>query len=277
MIDWNHLEDRTRNVRSLSHWDAPGGVIASAAHSYHRDLWANQRNRVEVWIEKDALVGVIERVCSRFDVPYFSCRGYVSQSEMWGAAERFIATNDAPIKDGPFAGEFQKTVVLHLGDHDPSGIDMTRDMQDRLRVFEVDRSQAEIKRIALTMRQIEEVNPPPNPAKTTDARFASYEAEHGDESWELDALDPRYLTSLIERQVMSLGDMDLWERERQRQERERKLLLAASKHWTQTAEYLRSDAFIEGLGAEQRVDWLEDSPAGTEEYDEEDGDDGEEE
>ena len=153
LIDWKSIEDRTRNLRVLSHWDSPADIINSAAVSYREDLWKEQDYRVEVWIEKDALLGVIENVCDEFDVPYFSCRGYVSQSEMWSAAQRIIGCE----------GDGKKVVILHLGDHDPSGLDMTRDIRDRLELFEAG---PEVIRIALTEEQIAEYDPPPNPAKT---------------------------------------------------------------------------------------------------------------
>lgn len=105
MIDWNAIEDRTRFMRDLSSWDRPQDIIKSAKESYHRDLWANQSHRVEVWIEKDALVGVIEGVCNDFDVPFLSCRGYVSDSEMWHQARRLLTHRN----------EGQSTVILHLG------------------------------------------------------------------------------------------------------------------------------------------------------------------
>ena len=74
LIDWERIQDRTRNVRRLSHWEDPAGVIKSALASYHVDYWEGQEYRPEVWIEKDALVGVIEGVCEELDVPFFSCR-----------------------------------------------------------------------------------------------------------------------------------------------------------------------------------------------------------
>lgn len=81
----------------------------------------------------------------------------------------------------------ERRVILHLGDHDPSGIDMTRDISDRLELFGAD---VEVKRIALNWDQIDEFTPPPNPAKLSDSRAGAYIAEYGDESWELDALEP---------------------------------------------------------------------------------------
>jgi hypothetical protein len=84
------------------------------------DTRRNQEYYIEVWIEKDALLGILETICKKLDVPYFSCRGYVSQSSMWEAAQRF-REND------------REGILLHLGDHDPSGIDMSRDIQERLK------------------------------------------------------------------------------------------------------------------------------------------------
>ena len=147
-IDWKAIVDRTRNMQQNSHWDSPSDIINACANSYQIDKWHGQPNRVEVWIEKDALIGVIENVCQRNDVAYFSCRGYTSQSEMWSASQRLIE----------YETEFgQETYILHLGDHDPSGIDMTRDIQDRLRLFN---AETVVNRIALNMDQIKQYNPP---------------------------------------------------------------------------------------------------------------------
>jgi hypothetical protein len=129
MIDWDAITDRTRYLRQLSHWDKPEDVIRSAACSYRTRKWADQPERVEVWIEKDALIGVIQPVCESLDVPYFSCRGYVSQSEMWAAAQRIQAYYEM------YGRQSQRTTIIHLGDHDPSGIDMTRDIEDRISLF----------------------------------------------------------------------------------------------------------------------------------------------
>ena len=66
--DWDYIADRTRNLRALAHWETPGSVIDSAAFGYRTDRWANQSHYVEVWIEKDALVGVITKARKRLDV-----------------------------------------------------------------------------------------------------------------------------------------------------------------------------------------------------------------
>lgn len=114
LIDWYSITDRTRNLRSNGHWDNPADVIGSARYSYMLDKWQGQPNYVEVWVEKDALVDIVGQACRPLDTPYFSCRGYTSQSEMWSAAQRFIRQGDR-----------ENRFIIHLGDHDPSGIDMT--------------------------------------------------------------------------------------------------------------------------------------------------------
>lgn len=181
LIDWNAIIDRTRKIQGDWHWDSPAEIIESSAESYKIDTRATQSMYLEVWVEKDALIGVVERACTEHDVPFFSCRGYVSQSAMWRAGRRIS-------RDG------RPCTLLHLGDHDPSGIDMTRDIQDRLDLFGAD---VNVRRIALTLDQVEEYGPPPNPAKLTDSRCNDYINKYGGESWELDALDPRVITDLI--------------------------------------------------------------------------------
>ncbi len=194
LISWRAIVDRTRNLQANPHWENAAEIVEACVSSFQMDLWSNQGTRLEVWIEKDALIGVIEGVCKELDVAYFSCRGYTSQSEMWGAAERLLRYEERG----------QETLILHLGDHDPSGIDMTRDIQDRLRIFGVN---THVERIALNMDQIEKFDPPPNPTKLTDARAANYIEEYGDESWELDAMEPRMLEKLIRKEIEERTDI----------------------------------------------------------------------
>lgn len=232
LIDWGHIVDRTRNLRALSHWTDPESIVSTCAEQFRLDKWANQENYVEVWIEKDALVGVLEKACQPLDVPYFSCRGYTSQSEMWSASQRLLKQ----IRNG------KRVTILHLGDHDPSGVDMTRDINDRLNQFvlyhrvrdiaekheqgseesredyvtrlqdmhNVDMDNVHVNRIALTMDQIRQYDPPPNPAKLTDVRATKYIEEYGDSSWELDALEPAVITTLIQENVTALLDEGQW-------------------------------------------------------------------
>jgi len=137
-------------------------------------------------------------------------------------------------------------VVLHLGDHDPSGIDMTRDIRDRLDLFlsgdGYNPDQVEVRRIALNMDQVEEYNPPPNPAKLTDSRVGGYMRKYGDESWELDALDPATLDALITEHVDGELLAGPWAARQELQERQRAQLQAVSSNWAKVQEWLATQA-----------------------------------
>ena len=254
LIDWEHIVDRTRELRQSPHWDSPADIVAACAKQFQVSKWADQPTRVEVWIEKDALVGVLKAVCPQNDVPYFSCRGYTSQSEIWAAAQRLREYT----KNGA-----ENVVVIHLGDHDPSGIDMSRDIEARLRLFWAvdaglvdpamiqqelcgerledavhdaidclgDEVPLTIERIALNMDQVRILKPPPNPAKLTDSRARGYVAKFGSESWELDALDPRTLVSLIQKRIRSHRDQELWDAAVSKETQAKKELTQVSVHW----------------------------------------------
>jgi hypothetical protein len=198
LMDWDAIEDRTRSFVRRTRWQSGAHILKAAADSYHIDMWANQVNRVFVIIEKEALVGVLDRVCRTLDVPLLAARGYPS-----GTVLREFAVQDViPVV------RHQDVTILHLGDHDPSGIDMTRDLTDRVSLFT--RRPVELVRLALNMPQIEELSPPPNPAKVTDSRFQGYADKYGTESWELDALPPTYLETLVSEQVHMRIDADAW-------------------------------------------------------------------
>lgn len=254
LIDWDHITDRTRNLRTLAHWETPADLIRAGAAQFRIDRWDRQPVRCEVWVEKDALVGVIGQVCDTLDVPYFSCRGYTSQSEMWAAAQRLRKYLNAG----------QDVHVFHLGDHDPSGIDMTRDIEERLMTFLTvdhwrdegapDQTDAmwagmtdwasehfQLTRLALHMDQIEQYEPPPNPAKMTDSRFAGYAAEYGNQSWELDALEPSVLAALIRGAVEDVRDEDQWNEAQDVEVGHRNMLKLAGQHWPDVATFLTTD------------------------------------
>ncbi len=219
-IDWYAIEDRTRNLRGRTHWENPAEIISASAYSYHRDYWEGQENYVEVWVEKDALVGIVGKACSELDVNFFSCRGYVSQSEMWSAAERLKRKQKIGGKN---------IVLLHLGDHDPSGKDMSRDIVERLKVFGV--SEVEFHRLALNYEQIEKYNPPPNPTKLSDSRARGYIQEYGYSCWELDALEPQIISRLIEQNVKKYRDETMYNLVRRREEREMRQLRTMADNW----------------------------------------------
>jgi hypothetical protein len=255
-IDWDRITDRTRNLKQNSHWANPQDIVKACGDQFQVDKWAPQPNYVEVWVEKDALVGLLEVACKPLDVAYFSCRGYTSQSEVWVASQRLLAK----IREG------KRVTIIHLGDHDPSGIDMTRDIMDRLTNFltyhgiidvaerhpklEGESAQdfearlspilyesrectepVEVHRIALNMDQVERYAPPPNPAKLTDSRSQGYITNYGDKSWELDALEPSVITALISVHVGRLREDKLWKAAVAREQKGRRDLAAVANSW----------------------------------------------
>lgn len=226
LIDWDSITDRTRNLVGLTHWVSPTQIIDAAARGFRIDRWENQPFRVEIWIEKDALAGVFERVCEKNDVPYFSCRGYTSQSEMYSASQRLLSY------------EGQKSIILHFGDHDPSGIDMSRDIEERLHTF---LCPVEVRRIALNMDQVKKYKPPPNPAKDTDSRFTGYISKYGTKSWELDALDPKVLNNLAQKEIDKIRVKSLWDEKCNYEDSEKEVLTSVSDRWYEVTEFLREN------------------------------------
>jgi hypothetical protein len=224
LIDWYAIEDRTRYIRCNTHWNKPIDMIDAVAYGYYKDHWENVDVYVEVWVEKDALIGIVQKICNKLDVPSFSCRGYTSQSEMWRASIRFINRQE----------KGKRNILIHLGDHDPSGIDMTRDIEERLSFFG---ASVEVKRIALNRNQIDEYNPPENPAKITDSRAKDYIRKFGASSWELDALPPNVLERLIEDEIMNYFDIKEWERIDNEMEKGKSQLKALYKNWQKICSY----------------------------------------
>lgn len=219
-LDWDAIEDRTRAFVSQQRWRGGAHILAAAQTSFHMDMWEGQANRCFVIVEKEALVGVLERVCRELDMPLLAARGYPSGSVLREFAEEQLLP--------ALTDDYQDIVIIHLGDHDPSGIDMTRDLADRLQLF-CGEHRIEINRIALNMNQVEEIKPPENPAKVTDSRFDSYMRRFGRSSWELDALSPVYLDTLVRDVVEPLIDPLEWDRMEQKVEDTKRRIGDAAK------------------------------------------------
>lgn len=227
LVDWEMIEDRTRNLCAPQHWNDPASIVATAAESYQEDLWRQQTYQPEVWIEKDALLGIITDVCQRYRVPYMSCRGNGSISLQYEAARRLTATGRRPL-------------ILYLGDHDPTGLDMIRDHREKLALFA--REHVEVRPIALTFEQVQRFEPPPNFVKEGDTRTSGYVDRFGtEECWELDALDPGVINDLIEDSIKGLLDEAAWKKAARAEERNRRLLQRVSEPptWTKVEKLVR--------------------------------------
>jgi hypothetical protein len=214
IISWEAIEDRGRGINEWLIEEEEREVLNGIDQRFGLDFWERQNAYVEVWVEKDALSSVIERPCRRWRVPYMPCKGYLSASEAWRAGRRFMR----------MASQGRRCVMIHLGDHDPSGMDMTRDNASRLELF--GEAPVEVRRIALNMDQVEQYRPPENPAKLSDSRAADYVLQFGDKSWELDALEPRVLDALISDEIETLVDQYVWD-ETAAEERDRREILAS--------------------------------------------------
>jgi hypothetical protein len=231
LIDWGMIKDRGREMIKNPHWGSTRDFIESVAPQYRFNLWRDQDVYVEVMVEKQALEGVLEPVCTRLDVPFTSNKGYSSSSAMYEASKRFLAA----------AEDDKECFVIYLGDHDPSGIDMSRDVEARLDLFvkttmnrmdEIgpnEPSAVTMKRVALNMAQVRELNPPENPAKITDSRADGYIKRFGVSSWELDAIEPRQLAQIVTTAVQEIMDVDKFNTNVREMEKGRAALLKFAK------------------------------------------------
>lgn len=225
-IDWNHIEDRGRESSAGdAGWENPEQAMNAIARQYGITHWDGQPEHVEVWVEKDALGPVMARAAVPLDVSYTACKGSPSHSLVHDAALRFRRFERGDVR----------TRILYLGDHDPTGLDIPRDIQERLRLFG---SSCTVERIALTMDQVEQYDPPPNYAKESDARFQRYVDEWGTDCWELDALEPQVLIDLVDEKIREHLDEDLRQERLDQEERERAVLDAIAGNWDEVREHL---------------------------------------
>jgi hypothetical protein len=217
LIDWGMIEDRGRETTIPVAWTSPAQIVRAAANQFRVDRWKGQTQYAEVMVEKDALSGILEPVCRELHVRFTANKGYSSSSAMYEAGKRLYKVLRDPDK------VVNQIHIFYFGDHDPSGIDMTRDITERLVMFsgllgwiedrghEVD-DFIQIHRLALNYDQVEQWNPPENPTKETDSRYRAYADKFGESSWELDAVEPRTLATLVREGITELIDPDQWER-----------------------------------------------------------------
>jgi hypothetical protein len=232
LIDWNHITDRGRETSGGdAGWPDPESAVNSIARAYGITHWNGQPEYIEVWVEKDALSQVIEQVAGRWDVLSFACKGSPSTSAIHEAALRLRGQERAG----------RKTTVIYLGDHDPTGLDISRDIQARLDLF---RSSCEVDRIALNWDQITD-DLPPSPVKVTDSRTSGYIDRFGTtDCWELDALEPQALDAMIETAILEHLDRDLRQARLDQEEREREILTAIYENFRDVRDYLASEGLL---------------------------------
>jgi hypothetical protein len=202
----NCLEDRSRRILGR------GDVGSRSAEEYLKDklsslqdswksftlpMWDDQPNYILISLEKDALSRLVSRIANFYSVRTFPTRGYPSFSYVHRMA-KYIRTKQAG----------KKTFLLYFGDFDPSGVDIERDLSERLQKYGA--NDFEVHRVALTSEQIKNYNLPPMPVKRSDARADNFLAIHGDKAVELDALDPNLLQKTVAESIEARIDKKLW-------------------------------------------------------------------
>ena len=264
LLDWDLFEDRGRVVSVPYYEDNIKSALQRTIDSYRLDRQEGQPCLIEVWTEKDAISNILNRVTRRYTIPLVVNKGYTSSSAIYTAYERFIEA----------IGEGKKIKILYFGDHDPSGLDMIRDIEDRLifmftrgerinshpylyekaeqhysemsyNIFDVcalheiyepcskllekesdkledlfkagimhlyirDLELFQVLPVGLTMQQIKQYNPPHNPAKITDPRAKNYISQFGPISWEVDALTPDVMMSIVDGAINNLLDKSVY-------------------------------------------------------------------
>ena len=216
-VDDTKIEDRARQVlKAPQCYEDPEEYVdcvkrwfKESGLDYKADLWADQDTFVEVWVEKDALSRLIEQAAKPYRVTVCPSRGYSSYTYIKRMAiDDRLSDIDKPI------------IILDFGDHDPSGLQMTEDLERRL-VNYGEGLDIEVKRIALTIKQVKQYKLIPNPTKLADPRSQAYVAQYGDECWELDAIEPRELQRLVKDAIEEHLDREVWENSLEQEEKDR--------------------------------------------------------
>lgn len=233
-VDWTRIEDRSRgtygprypwfgmDVRlggELDKFTDPKDYIdylfkQLTEKFYDQPYWTDQPQHIEIWVEKDALASLFVQVAEEKRVLVYPSRGYSSFTKVMEAIQRL--PKDKPVK------------ILHFADHDPSGVNMTEDLIQRLRDYSAEENlDLEIKRIALTIEQVKKWDLAPNPTKAKDKRSPNYVAQFGDRAWELDAVRPNDLQDIIRKAMLEEVDEATWEETEERITKEREKITKA--------------------------------------------------
>lgn len=223
IVNWDAIEDRLRIPYLPYYNNDPQDAIDDTINQYRLDRQKGQKIYIEVWVEKDALSGVLKRVTSEYHIRLLVNRGYGSVTAIHDAYNRY--------KDQIYQGK-EKIIILYLGDHDPSGMDMIRDIRERItEMLEVKEyyNILDVQPIAITMEQIKKYNPPKNPAKLTDPRSKWYIKKYGLNSWEVDALDPKTLNKLVSQKIENVIDINLFEQVKEQEIQDKIKLQKLSK------------------------------------------------
>ncbi len=227
-IPWEIIEDRIRQAYLNRGWQDQEGFLTSERKNflegYRRDLQQGQKNYIEVWVEKDALTGIFQRILNPYCIALCPARGFSSVSFLNDLRNRILTCQ----KNG------QQAIMLYFGDHDPSGKIMLSAMRETLE-DEMKVKGMKYETIALTPEQIKQYNLPVrmSSAKKTDSRYKKFSQRYGDEAVELDALSPKQLEEITTGAIMKYIDLSKLDYHKKEEEQE-KLTLEDFKQKVET-------------------------------------------
>jgi hypothetical protein len=204
-IAWSAFSDSTRRFLCYQTYADLAEALSDIRHSYRLDRWAAQDNYCEVWIEKDAMADLVERLTSRYDVSVLVCKGFPSLTALYEASVRFEERID----------QGKEVTLFHLGDCDPSGESATEAVTQSLdSAFGCD---VTVERLAITPEQIAELNLPTRPTKRSDSRSHRW---NGQGCVEIDAIRPSDLERILEDAIQPLIDQDAWDETEEQEEKD---------------------------------------------------------
>lgn len=211
-FDW--IADSTRWMRKPRTYSSLENMLRHSAQSYRRSVWDTQDVYVEIWLEKEALAGVLYEETQKWDVPLMVTRGYPSLSYLHSAAMTIAAQEE----------QGKTTHLYYFGDYDPSGLDIPRKVEHDLREFAPD-ADLEFERVAVTLEQIEEFKLQTRPTKRTDSRARNFTGE----SVEVDAIPPASLREMVSDCITQHVDESAYQVLLQAERSEREVLMSLAK------------------------------------------------
>lgn len=216
LVPWNWIIDTSRRVLQFSLYDSVKEFLTKRIPYYYKDTWENQRRYILVWVEKEALARSLWQSVNYYNIPVFPAKGYDSWAHFLKAVKKMREMED------------KELVVLYLGDHDPSGMNMPSDLQNRCKLMNLN---VRFERIAITEEQIDQYNIPklplrknPKTGKYKDPRAEKYVEKYGAWFVELDALKPSVLKQIVEEKVEELLDLEAFEDDQNTEEEEKEFL-----------------------------------------------------
>jgi len=196
MLDWTAFKDRTRTSERPMEWKSITDLLKTALYSYRLPRGEGQENYIEVITEKDALSSVLAPIAARYHIRFNVFKGFSSITAIYDLSKRILAVS----------AKNQKSTLVYIGDHDPSGLQMLRGLHERIGEL-TDYTPLTVIPAALTMEQITELNLAPNRAKEKDPNYKKYKAEFGEDCWEVDALPPEYLIETVKTAILQYLDV----------------------------------------------------------------------